>query len=261
MLDKLFTCVIWEPPHIFSKLKLEDIDSYYNGRMQSSQNVIFTIWFKTLSLLSDSLLQSVNFDSFLLTSLESCVLGKWQNQCLYHTLGYKSCYDFQTPNNSSLWNTLIFLLSLWNTLIFLLSLWNTLISVSVYLLISGFAVSPIWNPVILEIASTDSQQASYQWSFMISVIRPGYSGTPSLLCYGFQFWSFIPLLQFWSVVLDPRTIVLVAALGHCILGLTSCFCVFGSRTLIPWPFVHGSAFFTLGLCFLSLGSWFFGSWN
>ena len=108
---------------------------------------------------------------------------------------------------------------------------------------------------------------------MISAIRPGHSGTPSLLCFGFQFSSFIPLLQFWSVVLDPRTIVLVAALGHCFLGLASCFAFLAlePRSLDPlfmvvlfhsWSLFLESRFLALDLetKSLSLGSLGFGFW-
>ena len=70
------------------------------------------------------------------------------NVCIIHRDTHRVMTS-KLPNNSSLWNTPIFLP----------------LSLSVFLLISGFAVSPIWDPIILEIANTDSQQASYQRSF------------------------------------------------------------------------------------------------
>ena len=103
------------------------------------------------------------------------------------------------PNNSSLWNTPIFLP----------------LSLSVFLLISGFAVSPIWDPIILEIANTDSQQASYQWSFVDPAIR-----------HSWTWWnSFTPLL--WVSVLvtflvihTPSSVLVILSVGFWDFSLT-----------------------------------------
>ena len=142
------------------------------------------------------------------------------------------------PNNSSLWNTPIFLP----------------LSLSVFLLISGFAVSPIWDPIILEIANTDSQQASYQWSFVDPAIR-----------HSWTWWnSFTPLL--WVSVLvtflvihTPSSVLVIHTPSSVLVILSVGFWDF-SLTLHP---TFLSSWFVLlvlvlkpGLWVLVLGLWF-----
>lgn len=141
------------------------------------------------------------------------------------------------PNNSSLWNTPIFLP----------------LSLSVFLLISGFAVSPIWDPIILEIANTDSQQASYQWSFVDPAIR-----------HSWTWWnSFTPLL--WVSVLvtflvihTPSSVLVILSVGFWDFSLTLHPTFLSSwfvLLVLAWNQVFESLFLVYGFWLILLGPW------
>ena len=151
------------------------------------------------------------------------------------------------PNNSSLWNTPIFLP----------------LSLSVFLLISGFAVSPIWDPIILEIANTDSQQASYQWSFVDPAIR-----------HSWTWWnSFTPLL--WVSVLvtflvihTPSSVLVILSVGFWDFSLTLHPTFLSSwfvLLVLAWNQVFESLFLVYGFWLILLGPWLlvlvFHSWS
>ena len=170
------------------------------------------------------------------------------------------------PNNSSLWNTPIFLP----------------LSLSVFLLISGFAVSPIWDPIILEIANTDSQQASYQWSFVDPAIRHSWtwwnSFTPLLWVSVLVTFLVIHTPSSVLVIHTPSSVLVILSVGFWDFSLTlhpsflSSWFVLLVLVLKPalWVLVLGLWFLTNTSWSLTLGfgfsllvpdSWLFVIWS
>ena len=160
------------------------------------------------------------------------------------------------PNNSSLWNTPIFLP----------------LSLSVFLLISGFAVSPIWDPIILEIANTDSQQASYQWSFVDPAIRHSWtwwnSFTPLLWVSVLVTFLVIHTPSSVLVIHTPSSVLVILSVGFWDFSLTLHPTFLSSwfvLLVLAWNQVFESLFLVYGFWLILLGPWLlvlvFHSWS
>ena len=150
------------------------------------------------------------------------------------------------PNNSSLWNTPIFLP----------------LSLSVFLLISGFAVSPIWDPIILEIANTDSQQASYQWSFVDPAIRHSWtwwnSFTPLLWVSVLVTFLVIHTPSSVLVIHTPSSVLVILSVGFWDFSLTLHPTFLSSwfvLLVLAWNQVFESLFLVYGFWLILLGPW------